>query len=155
MGITTTTASRQRLRHAVERGEDASYEFTVAIVPLMLMICLIAFATVIRSAQTPAWTAASECARAAIATLDQSIGTAQGELAGMNSLRGNHLSTSGATVRVFAPAQWARGANVTCEVNYNIDVSGILMLDGMLPGNVLPMQVAVTMRIEPYKSDWS
>ena len=150
--------NRQSLRALwkwAERGDDASFEFATWIVPLMLMICLIAFATLIRSAQTPAWTAASECARAATVTLDQSIGVAQGEAAGWNSLHGNHLSASTASVQVTAPTGWKRGAEVTCQVNYNIDVAGILMLDGLLPGNVLPMQVAVTLRIDPYKSDWS
>ena len=149
-------AAEQCLRNA-ERGDDASFEFTVAIVPLMLMVCLIAFATVIRSAQMPAWTAASECARAGIATLDPAIGKAQAEDAGNKSLHGNYLSGSVGAAHIVQPdaANWKRGADLTCRVNYNINVSGILMLEGLLPGNVLPMQVDVTLKIEPYKSAWS
>ena len=145
--------SLQGLIRRAESGDDTSFEFTTAIIPLMLMVCLIAFATVIRSAQTPAWTAASECARASIATLNQGIGQTQGEEAGMNSLRGNHLSTAGATVNVTY-GTWDRGTEVTCRVNYNIDVSGIILIENLLPGNRLPMNAQVTLRVEKYKSRW-
>ena len=37
-----------RSLRALERGEDQSFEFTVVIVPVMLVISLIAFATIIR-----------------------------------------------------------------------------------------------------------
>lgn len=137
-----------------ERGEDASFEFTVWIVPLMMMIALIAFATLVRASQVPAWTAASECARTAIATLDSDIGVAQGEAAGWNSLRGNYISTAAASVRVTFGA-WEPGSDVTCTVNYGIDLSGIFLLDGLVPGNSIPMQAAVTLRVEPTKSRWS
>jgi len=137
----------------VERGEDASFEITVAIVPLMMMIALIVFATVIRTSQVPAWTAASECARASIATLDPSIGVAQGKAAGWNSLHGNYINTSSASVNV-SYSSWTRGSDVTCSVSYSIDLSGITILDGLIPGNALPMQAQVTLRIEPDKSSW-
>ena len=151
--VLLTRQLRTLLKNA-ERGEDASFEITVAIIPMMMMIALIVFATLVRSSQVPAWTAASECARASITTLNSSIGVKQGVEAGWNSLRGNFINTSTAAVNVTY-GSWTRGSDVTCTVSYNIDLSSITLLNGIVPGNSLPMQAQVTLRIEPTKSKWA
>lgn len=151
-GVSHSRGLRSLWKRA-ERGDDASFEFTVAMVPLMLMISLIALATIVRASQVPAWTAASECARAAIATLNEDIGVAQGKRAAMNSLSGNFLLTTGLTVDVDY-GTWDRGSSVTCKVNYGIDVSGIVMLNGLFPGDSIPMNAEVSLRVEKFKSRW-
>jgi hypothetical protein len=144
----------RRMLRAAERGEDSSFEFTVMIVPMVLMMSLIAFATLVRSSQVPAWTAASECARAAIATLDEDIGVAQGRRAAMNSLSGNFIRATGLTVNV-AYGTWDRGSTVTCRVDYNIDLDGVVLMDSFFPGNKVPMSAEVSLRVERFKSRWS
>lgn len=148
-----TPAALARVVRAAERGEDSSFEFTVMIVPMMLMMSLIAFATLVRASQVPAWTAASECARAAIATLDEDIGVAQGRRAAMNSLNGNFIRAAGLNVDVNYGA-WERGSTVTCRVNYAIDLDGVVLMDSFFPGNKVPMSAEVSLRVERFKSRW-
>ena len=134
-----TPAALARVVRAAERGEDSSFEFTVMIVPMMLMMSLIAFATLVRASQVPAWTAASECARAAIATLDEDIG--------------NFIRAAGLNVDVNYGA-WERGSTVTCRVNYAIDLDGVVLMDSFFPGNKVPMSAEVSLRVERFKSRW-
>jgi hypothetical protein len=138
------------LRQA-ERGEDTTYEFTVWIVPIVIMILLIAFATLVRAAQMPAWSAASECARAAIATLDESLGRTQGTRAAFDSLRGNFIKATAATVTIAG--NWTPNSSVTCRVSYDIDLSELAGFND-LTGGAIPMSAEVTLRVEPYKSRW-
>lgn len=142
-----------RVLRAAERGEDSSFEFTVMIIPMVLMMSLIAFATLVRASQVPAWTAASECARAAIATLDEDIGVAQGKRAAMNSLSGNFIRGDGLSIDVIF-GKWDRGSTVTCRVNYNINLDGVVLMDSFFPGNKVPMSAEVSMRVERWKSRW-
>jgi len=142
-----------RVLCVAERGEDLSFEFTVMIVPMVLMMSLIAFASLVRASQVPAWTAASECARAAIATLDQDIGVAQGERAAMNSLKGNFIRATDLSIDVEF-GDWDRGSTVTCRVNYNIDLDGVVLMDSFFPGNKVPMSAEVSLRVERWKSRW-
>jgi hypothetical protein len=139
-----------------ERGEDTSFEFTAAMLPMAVMITLIAMTTLVRSSQVPLWTAALSCARAAAATLDESIGTEQGEAAGRNSLANNNISGTDNSdpVQVSAPQGWGRGKPVTCEVSYTIDVSGIPGFSELVPGGGYPMSASVTLPIDPFKSKW-
>ena len=140
------------LLHCAERGEDESFELTVMIVPLVLMMLLIAFVTAVRSSQMPAWTAASECARAAIATLNEGIGRAQGMRAAMGSLIGNNISTD--AVNVVINGSWTPNGTASCQVSYDIDVSDIAGIS-VISGGKIPISALVTMRVEPYKSRWS
>lgn len=119
--------------------------------PLAIMITLIAVVAVVRPAQYPVWVAARECARNAITTLDANSGVQQGIAAGYNSLRGNHLSASSASINL-SYGGWERGSDVTCTVSYSIDVSGIPLVQGVYKN--IPMQASVTLQIEPLKSRW-
>jgi len=137
------------LRQA-ERGEASSFEFVGAIMPIMMCILLIAFATIVRASEMPAWSAASECARTAIASEDETNGREQGELAAMNSLLGNSiLATSG---QIEITGDWTPGSLITCRVSYDIDVSN-LDFTGVWGGKV-PISAEVSLRVEPYKSRW-
>jgi Flp pilus assembly protein TadG len=138
------------LRNA-ERGEDSSFEFTAGIFPLFMMILIIAFVTIVRSSQMPAWSAASECARAAVASRDPSLGDAQARRAAVSSLEGNNISATSAQINISG--SWTPGTNVTCRVAYDIDVSGIVGF-AELTGGKVPMSVSVSLRVEPYKSVW-
>ena len=142
--------ARRVLRNA-ERGEDTSFEFTAGIFPLIMMILIIAFVTIVRSSQMPAWSAASECARAAVASRDPNQGDAQARRAAVNSLEGNNISGNSAQINISG--SWAPGSNVTCQVSYDIDVSGIMGFSELTGGKV-PMSVSVSLRVEPYKSVW-
>ncbi len=140
-----------QLMRRMERGEDESFEFTALITPIMVLLMMIAFAVLVRSSQMPAWTAASECARAAIATLDESIGREQGLTAAYDSLHGNFIRASSGSVNISG--DWSPYSNVTCTVAYDIDISGITFFDELTGGRV-PVSVAVTMQVEPHKSRW-
>jgi len=135
----------------MERGEDESFEFTALITPIMLMLMMIAFAVLVRSSQMPAWTAASECARAAIATRDEGIGRAQGLHAAYDSLAGNYIRASAGSVSI--KGDWAPYGNVTCSVTYDIDTSGITFFAELTGGRV-PIIAVVTLQVEPHKSKW-
>ena len=138
------------LRQA-ERGEDSTFEFTTAIVPITVMILLIAFATIVRSAQMPAWMAASECARAAVATLTESKGRQDAEQAAVDSLSGNQISST--SVQIVITGDWTPSSLVSCSVSYAIDVSGVAGF-AELTGGSIPMTAQVALRMEPYKSKW-
>jgi hypothetical protein len=142
---------RFRVLRSAEHGESESFEFTVAIVPIVTMILLIGFATLVRSSQMPAWTAASECARAAIATEDEDTGRAQGEQAARDSLAGNFIVPESIDIRL--EGDWTPDSPVMCRVIYDIDVSRIPSFSELLNGR-LPMRAEVTLRTEPYKSRW-
>lgn len=137
-----------------ERGEDTSFEFTAAMLPMAVMITLIAMTTLVRSSQVPLWTAALACVRAAATTLDPTIGVDQGEAAGMNSLLNNNISASSQPIVNVTHGEWRRGNPVTCEVNYTIDVSGIPGFSELVPGGGYPMSASVTLPIDPFKSQW-
>ncbi|GEM_PF-4949918 len=140
-----------RLLRQLERGEDESFEFTALITPIMVLLMMIAFAVLVRSSQMPAWTAASECARAAIATLDEEIGRAQGLTAAYDSLNGSFVRASTGSVSINGT--WTPFSNVTCTVTYDIDVSGITFFADLTGGRV-PVTAVVTMQVEPHKSRW-
>jgi hypothetical protein len=141
----------QHWLHQAERGEDSSFEFTASILPILVMILLISFATLVRASQMPAWSAASDCARAAIATLDEGLGRDQAQRAALASLAGNSINASAG--QILITGAWEPNAPVTCRVSYDIDVSGIPMI-GDLAGGIVPVQASVTLRVEPYKSRW-
>lgn len=134
-----------------QRGDAQSFEFSIWMLPLAIMVTLIGVVAVIRPAQYPVWVAARECARNAITTLDAGTGVNQGIQAGYNSLRGNHLNSSSASINV-SYGSWERGSDVTCTVAYKIDVSGIPLIQGVYKD--IPMQASVTLQIEPLKSRW-
>ena len=136
----------------LERGEDTSFEFVLSLVPIMILILAIAFVVVVRASQMPAWSAASDCARAAIATLDENIGRQQAMLAAQQSLYGNSINATDG--QILITGTWSPGSQVTCKVSYDIDVSWIGFLSDVTGGKV-PVSASVTMIVEPYKSDWN
>lgn len=138
-----------------ERGEETSFEFTVFVLPILMMIILIAMTTLVRSSQLPVWTAATACARAAIVTLDERIGRDQGTTAALNSLLSNNISASAAPdVVISVPKDWLRSKPLICTVTYNIDVSAIPGFSSMVPGGVVPVEATVELNIEGFKSKW-
>ncbi len=140
-----------RFLQRVESGEDSSFEFTTLIVPMILMILLVAFATIVRASQMPIWTAASECAHGAISSETESVGRAQGTQAAMDSLQGNAIDQS--SVQVLISGNWVPDSPITCEVKYNIDVHNLAFVSE-LTGGYVPMSAQITLRMEPYKSKW-
>lgn len=134
-----------------ERGEDEAFEFTTLVVPLVIMIMLIAFATLVRSKQMPAWSAASECARVAIESLDPDTGERQGREAAQGMLAGNYVDP--ATAQIDVTGTWEPDTPVTCSVSYPIDVSDIPGF-AELTGGAVQVDGAVTLRTEPFKSRW-
>ncbi|HEY3342473.1 MAG TPA: hypothetical protein VGK81_10660 [Anaerolineae bacterium] len=137
---------------SAERGEDTSFEFVTAMVPIVIMILLIAFVVIVRGSQMPAWSAASDCARAAVATLDESIGRQQAMLAARQSLIGNSISAMDSFITING--SWNPGDKVTCQVAYDVDVSWIEFLNVVTKGKVL-IYASATMTVEPYKSNWN
>jgi Flp pilus assembly protein TadG len=142
---------RHGLVHGAERGDDSGYEFTVAVLPLVMMLVLIAFTSIVRASQMPAWSAASECARAAVATMNPTLGDTQARRAATNSLTANNINASGATITITG--SWTPGGSVTCRVAYDIDVSVVLGLANVTNGKI-PMVVSITLLVEPNKSSW-
>lgn len=136
---------------ALERGEDQGFEFTAVIIPIMMMIVLIGFSTVVRASQMPAWSAAGECARMAVATVNPSIGAAQARRAAVQSLNGNTIRAL--NPQIIVTGNWAPGSTVTCSVSYDIDVSGLLGIGGLVGGRI-PVSAQVSLRVDPYKSRW-
>jgi hypothetical protein len=100
----------------------------------------------------PAWSAAANCARAAVATLDESIGRQQALYAAQQSLLGNSINAMDS--QIVINGSWAPGATVTCQVSYDVDVSWIGFIAELQDGKV-PVQASVTMSVEPYKSNWN
>jgi hypothetical protein len=141
-----------RVWRQAERGEDTSFEFVAAIGPIVIMILTIAFVVVVRASQMPAWSAAANCARAAVATLDESIGRQQALNAAQQSLLGNSINATNSQIAISG--NWSPGAQVTCRVSYDVDVSWIGLFAEMMGGKV-PVQASVTMSVEPYKSNWN
>lgn len=136
----------------LERGEAETAEFTLSIVPLLILVMLIAVTALIRPAQLPAFFAARECARAASVSLNQVIALQQGIEAAASSLRGNSLSATQASVSVWADGAWQRGDPVTCRVSYRIDVSSVPLVGGVF--GVVAAEAEASARIEPGKSRW-
>lgn len=146
-------AIRTLLRN-VQRGEESSFEFTVMVLPMAMMITLIAVVTLVRGSQLPLWTAATACARAGITTLDESIGIRQAEEAGMNSLTANNIgATNEPSVDVSTPQGWARGKPLICTVSYTINAGTVPGFSDNFPSGV-PVTASVEQTIEGYKSQW-
>jgi hypothetical protein len=135
----------------LECGEDEAFEFTTLVVPLVIMIMLIAFATLVRSKQMPAWSSASECARIAIESLDPDVGKRQGVDAAKSMLAGNYVNP--ATAQIEVTGTWDPDTPVTCSVSYAIDVSDIPAI-AELTGGAVQVSGSVTLRTEPFKSRW-
>ncbi len=136
---------------SAERGEDSSFEFTTLVVPIILMILLVAFASIVRAAQMPIWNAASECARQAVASQTEATGRRQGTDAALASLNNNAIDPT--SVEIIITGAWVQNSSITCQVNYNIDVSNLAFIYE-LTGGVVPMSAQVTLRTEPFKSKW-
>ena len=134
----------------LERG-DQGFEFSAVIVPIMMMIVLIAFATIVRASQVPAWSAAGECARMGVATVNPAIGAAQARQAAINSLNGNTVRALNA--QIIVSGNWAPGSTVTCTVSYDIDVTGLLGIGNLVGGRV-PVSAIVSLQVDPYKARW-
>ncbi len=139
--------------HRYERGEDESFEFTMVISPLFIMIVLIAFATVARTELMPAWSAASECARAAVTTMDSDAGREQGTNAALGLLASNYVNPDTAVVEVTPYGTWEPDTPVTCSVNYAIDVSGIPLF-AQFTGGAIQVSGSVTLNTESNTSRW-
>ncbi|MEO6060623.1 MAG: hypothetical protein ABIQ99_01640 [Thermoflexales bacterium] len=144
--------SSRAWRRRLERGEAETAEFSLAIVPLLILVMLIAVSTLVRPAQLPVFFAARECARAASVSLNHNIALQQGIEAAANSLRGNSLSTTRASVSVWADGAWQRGDPVTCRVSYRIDVSRLPLVGAVF--GVVDAEAEASARIEPGKSRW-
>jgi hypothetical protein len=162
-----------RLRQA-ERGQDATFEFIVWIVPLVTMVFLIGVVVIYWSSRLPARAAATDCVRAAIATLDMNTGVNQGELAGRKSLAGNNINADPANPNVVVRVTpdigvWKRGDLVTCTVRYTINLGNSSTTPAAANGSFqelsssptasidpagLEIVEAVTLKVEPFKSDW-
>jgi hypothetical protein len=143
---------RSKLRRA-ERGEDESFEFTVVVIPLVVMVMLIAFATITRTELMPAWSASSECARAAITTVDPAIGKQLGTDAALGMLASNYVNPNTALVEFSASSTWEPDTPVTCSVSYPIDISGIPWFNELM-GGAIHVSSSATLRTEPYTSRW-
>jgi hypothetical protein len=139
------------LAKQTERGEDTAFEFVFAIAPIIILLVTIAFAVIVRAAQEPAWSAAYECARAAVATTDPDLGQQQGEEAARNSLAGNSVNSLGTYITL--DGDWSPNSSISCVVGYDIDVSWISIFAGITKGKV-PIAAKVTLRVDPYKSNW-
>ncbi|MCL4505277.1 MAG: hypothetical protein M1434_12150 [Chloroflexi bacterium] len=140
-----------RLFHSAESGEDSSFEFSSVILPMVLMVLLVAFATVVRAAQMPIWTAASECARAAVASETESNGRQLATNAAYESLYGNAIDPT--SVQVTITGDWTPDTLITCHVTYNIDMSRLAFFAELTGGSVR-MDAEVSLRTEPFKSKW-
>ena len=158
----------QKLRQA-ERGNDTTFEFTVWVVPLVTMVFLIGVVVIYWSSRLPVRAAAVDCARAAIATLKESVGVNQGEEAGLQSLHKNNINAQNATVEVTTGGGWSRGDAVTCTVRVKIDLGNnqprpapgsftfldlLLSPTSSIGSDGIEIVEAVTMHIEPLKSNW-
>jgi Flp pilus assembly protein TadG len=158
-----------------ERGEDATFEFSMMIVPMMAVIFMIAFVAIYWASKLPARAAATECARVASATLDQAIGVDQGELAGRESLANNNINADLSNPFVLVQVTpstggWNRGDIVTCTVRYRINLADSSQAPAIADGSVdellngIPANVApagleiveiVRMKVDPLKSKWN
>jgi hypothetical protein len=149
---------KRTLMRSIERGDGDVFEFTIGILPLLMLTFLIAGVAIVRPLQLPVWQAARECARMASATLDPVRGEVQGENAGINSISNQlfgNVSGGSAVVTYDPPANGktnVRGHKVTCSVSYTVDMTS-LPIAGDLFG-VMPMNSSVTMLVDPIKSDW-
>jgi hypothetical protein len=119
--------------------------------PLILMILLVAFATIVRATQMPIWTAASECAHEAIVSLTENIGRAQATQAALDSLHSNAIDATSVVINITGT--WEPNTPITCQVQYNIDVHNLAFISEVT-GGYIPMSAQVTLRTEPYKSKW-
>jgi hypothetical protein len=147
----------QRALSGMERGDADTFEFTVGILPLAMVMVLIAGVAILRPAQLPAWIAARECARNMTTTLDSVIAETQGELAGLKSLKGMPLAGASIGPDNVVGVYNLEGGNprngtVRCTVSYVVPLSNIPMI-GTLFGDV-PMNASVRMKIDPLKSSW-
>ena len=140
-----------RCARSAERGEDSSLEFNTLVVPIILMILLVAFASIVRAAQMPIWNAASECARQAVASQTEATGRRQATDAALASLNNNAIDPT--SVEIIITGDWTPNSPINCLVNYNIDVSNIAFISE-LTGGFVPMSAQVTLRTEPFKSKW-
>jgi hypothetical protein len=141
-----------RFLRLLEHGEDSSFEFTTMIVPMVLMILMITFATLVRAAQMPVWTAASECARQGIASETEIVGRQQALDAAMQALLGYTIDPASIRVNIIT-VDWLPGSPVTCQVSYNIDTTNVAFFSELTNGHV-SMAAEVTLRIEPFTSHW-
>lgn len=140
-----------RFVRTAERGEDSSFEFTTLIMPIILMILLVAFATIVRATQMPIWTAASECAHEAVVSLTENIGREQATQAALASLHSNAIDPTSVVINITG--NWEPDSPITCQVQYNIDVHNLAFISEVT-GGYIPMSAQVTLRTEPFKSKW-
>ncbi len=138
-----------------ERGDADTFEFTVGIVPLVMIMLLITAVAIIRPAQLPVWIAARECARMMTTTLDRNVALSQGLKAGQLSIQGNPIagvSVGDVSFQQSYPMGDARGGTAECRVSYTIPLANLPMVGGLF-GDV-PVDAKVAMTIDPLKSEW-
>ena len=126
--------------------------------PMMFVISLIGLAIFYWSARLPAKRAAIDCARSAIATLNQNLGVAQGQFVGAESMLNSGVTIDHLGVEVYPLTSWTRGATVRCVVSGKLDVRDMPMLHVLEPvadaGGIFEIYESADMQIEPLKSDW-
>jgi hypothetical protein len=160
-----------RVLRRAESGEAMTFEFLVMLVPMMILMLMIGITTIFWGTRMPARRAATDCARVAIATLDAPTGIAQGTRIAQESLKGNNMNADTFHIDVFG--DWNPGGLVTCTVRYNMllpsdaiaersnaakpgaeDWFFITNAINNIAANELVVVEAVTLKVEPYKSDW-
>ena len=164
-----------RVLRRAQQGEDATFEFTVMVVPMVALVFMIGFVTIYWASRLPARAAASDCARAAVATLNQNVGVIQGEKAGRLSLAGNNINSSDTDPNVVIQVTpntggWRRGDEVTCTVRYTIHLANTSTTAVAAPGSfeqlltgipagvdpaALVIVERVKMKVDPLKSNWT
>jgi hypothetical protein len=151
-------SKRRTMLRQAERGEAQSFEFVVMVLPMMFLISVIGLVIIYWSARLPAKRAAIDCARSAIATLNQTVGVEQGEFVGVQSMVNSGAAIEHLGVEVYPLVSWTRGATVRCVVSGQLDIRDMPMLQ-MLPtvvnnGGIFEIYEVADMQIEPLKSDW-
>lgn len=147
-------AGRQNLLRNIERGDGDSFEFTVTAMPILMLIGMIAFATIVRTSQMPAWDAAFNCARLATSSRSISLGESQGQEAALRSLNSNFVKVKNARIDVQQVPDAGQVGAVRCTVSYDIDVEGIFLM-GPITGGKVPMTASVLLDRQRFQSDWN
>ncbi len=139
---------------ADRRGQSATLQFLIVVLVLVLVLGLAMFLTKIRPAQVSVAAAARACASQSGVSLSQQRNLHQGTTAAHAVLQAAHLDPGQAVVTVTPLGPWGRFGQVSCQVDYTVDLRAVPYLRAFAPGSQVTLHEQYTVSVNPHKSRW-
>jgi len=137
-----------------ERGQALYEAALVLFLFLVMMIGIVMFGPLVYT-RLAVDAASYDCVTAAVeAVSNESQGYYQGRVAVSQTLQGFRLDPARTTVHIWTNGAWGRGAQMVCQVSYDLRLSGLPAVGTLFPGSDAVIEGQTALAVETFKSQW-